>query len=248
MRIKGALHVHSTLSHDGTLSIAELAEWYARRGYHFVALSEHSEDLDVERIETLRRESTDHSSRLFLVIPGIEFSCAGGIHIPSLGVITLIQEQDPVVVIRKVHQLNGYAILAHPRRIRWKCPPEVLLEVNAVEIWNVGYDGKYVPSHQAFDAFRRMQQTNPTILAVVGQDFHRREGFYDAWIEMETPELSAQEILLNLHRGEFEIRSRLFRTDSRARLSRAKETSLRLLSLQLSRLRRARSLLLRHST
>ena len=45
MRAKGALHIHSQLSHDGTLTIAELASWYRGKGYQFLAMGEHAEDL-----------------------------------------------------------------------------------------------------------------------------------------------------------------------------------------------------------
>jgi predicted metal-dependent phosphoesterase TrpH len=41
MRVRGALHVHSKLSHDGTLTISDLVQLYRRNGYQFLALGDH---------------------------------------------------------------------------------------------------------------------------------------------------------------------------------------------------------------
>ena len=53
MRAKGALHIHSQLSHDGALTIAELASWYRGKGYQFLAMGEHAEDLNDAKVQTL---------------------------------------------------------------------------------------------------------------------------------------------------------------------------------------------------
>src|SRR5579864_9254892 len=124
MRIRGALHVHSHLSHDGTLSIAELAEWYRARRYRFMALAEHAQDIDEAKLERLVDESRRHSSPEFCVIPGLEFACRGGLHIAGLGVTALVKEFDPAAVIDTIHEHHGCAVLAHPRRNGWNCPPE----------------------------------------------------------------------------------------------------------------------------
>ena len=248
MRIRGALHVHSKLSRDGTMTIAELAHWYRRNGYQFLAIGEHAEDLNEASLRALREQSTENSNDGFCVIPGIEFAGNGDIHILGIGVARLIREKDPLAVIEGVHKQGGFAILAHPKRIGWECPPQVLLAVDAAEIWNVGYDGKYLPSAQALSGFRRMQEINPKLLAVASHDFHRTSSFYDVAIDMEVASLSPGTILRNLQQGCYGIRSRFFRADSSARLSRPKLVSLRLLAGQLTNLRRARSVLLRWSS
>lgn len=248
MIVKGALHVHSIFSSDGTLTIADLVEWYSRKGYQFVAMSEHSEDLDDSKAQALAAHCAGNCSPQFCVVPGIEFSCAGGIHIPAFGVVKLTKEKDPLAVTEEIHQQGGYVVLAHPRRIGWQCPSELLLAVDAVEIWNVGSDGKFLPSAQALGAFRKMQQVNPELLAVASHDFHRKDAFYDVAIQMDLHLLTREAILRHLREGRYEIRSRFFRADSHARLTWARAASLRLISSQLSNLRKARSFLQRDST
>lgn len=245
MRVKGALHVHSTLSRDGSLTIEEIARWYRRNGYHFVAMGEHAEDLNDAKVQALREQSGENSSETFCVIPGIEFVGSNDVHVVGIGAVSLIHEGDPVPIVREIHAQGGLAILAHPKRIGWKCPADVLLAVDAAEIWNIVYDGKYLPSAKALNAFRKMRQINPKLLAVASHDFHRTASFYDVAVEMDVEFLSREAILGNLRRGCYSIRSRFFRADAEGRVSKVNEALLRLFSQQLSRLRKARSAILR---
>jgi hypothetical protein len=218
---------------------------YKRNGYQFFAMGEHAEDLDEAKLKRLREESAENSNETFCVIPGVEFAGNEGIHIVGLGAVRLIREMDPLGVIRGIHAQEGLAVLAHPKRIRWTCAPEVLQAVDAVEIWNVGYDGKYLPSPRALSAFVQMQQINPRLLAVASHDFHRTVSFYDVGIEMDLTELSSSAILRNLQQGSYRIKSRWFRIDSKARVSRMKVALMQHLSEQLGKVRRARAFFLR---
>jgi hypothetical protein len=244
VQIKGALHVHSALSGDGTMTIRELADLYRRHGYHFIAITEHAEDLDEADVETLRKRSRENSDEHFCVIPGLEFSASSELHILGLGVTRLFPQDDRLAVLEHIHAQGGVAVLAHPRRIGWNCPAEILRAIDATEIWNVGYDGKFLPSAKAFGGFAAMRQVNPKLLAMAGHDLHRRESFYDAAMEMNVSSLSAKEILENLRRGRYEIRSRFFRAGPDGQVSPAKAKCLRVVSEQLRHVRRARSLAL----
>jgi predicted metal-dependent phosphoesterase TrpH len=248
MRIRGALHVHSRLSRDGTLTIAELAAWYRQHSYEFVALGEHAEDLDEAKASALRRLAADNSGPQFCMIPGIEYVCTGDIHIVGIGAAQLIAERDPLRVIEMIHRQEGMAILAHPKRIAWKCPSDILLAVDAAEIWNINYDGKYLPSARSIGGFRDMQEINPKLLAVAGHDFHRIASFYDVRIEMNVPQLFREMILRDMKKGNYAIKSNFFNLGPQAHFSRAQEASVRLFSPQLSNLRKARSFFIRHAT
>lgn len=245
MRVRGALHVHSKLSRDGTMTIAELAQWYWRRGYHFLAMGEHAEDLDTAKVQALLDQSSESSNDEFCVIPGIEFAATDLIHILGIGATNLIAKSDPQSVAREIHRQGGVAVLAHPKRMGWECPQEVLLAVDAAEIWNVGYDGKYLPASEAWRGFQRMRQSNPKLLAVASHDLHRTASFYAVAIEMVVASLSRNAILSNLQQGRYDIRSPLFRCDAKAQISKVKVASLRFLSQYLHAVRKARAVLLR---
>lgn len=248
MHIKGAVHIHSKLSRDGTMTIAELALWYRRNGYQFVAMGEHAEDLDEPKVEALRQQSTENSGEEFCVVPGIEFAVTRDLHIVGIGVVSLIREKDPVTVVKRIHEQGGFAILAHPKRIGWECPADVLLAVDAAEIWNVGYDGKYLPSPKSMTGFRRMRQINPKLLAVASHDFHRTAAFYDVAVAMDLASLSPEAILRHLKQGSYRIRSPFFRCDPEARMSGAKAAFVGHLSQQLINMRKVRTALLRWSS
>lgn len=246
MRARGALHVHSDLSHDGRMTIAELAEWYRPRGFHFVAMGEHSQDMDEARVRALLAECAVHSTPEFLMLPGIEFTCEpSDMHILGVGVAALTPHTEPVAVVRHIHEHGGVAVLAHPKRVGWNCSRELLLALDAAEIWNVGYDGRYLPAAQAPGEFRRLREANPRLLAVASHDLHRREGYYNVAVEMEVTALSREAVLGNLREGTYRIRSRFFSTGSGGRISWTQAAWLQLFSPQLSFLRNARSLVLR---
>lgn len=249
MLIRGALHVHSTLSHDGTLTITELVQWYHTHGYQFTALGEHSQDMDEEKLRALVAQCDQNSSSDFCVIPGIEFSCEGGLHILGIGSTSAIDVFEPVAVTRAIHQNDyAYAVLAHPGRHDWKCPLHVVREIDAAEIWNVAYDGKFLPSPRSVVGFPRLRQANPRLLAIAGHDFHRQTGFYDVAIEMDAPDLSRNSILQKLKLGQYTIRAPLFSCNARAHFSWLESTRLRWLGWQISKLREVRDFLLLRSS
>ena len=242
MQIKGALHVHSTLSRDGTMTIGQLAELYSRRGYQFAALTEHAEDLDEGAVEMLLQGSRENSSAEFCLIPGLEFSAQSPFHILALGFTRLFPQQDRLALIEQIRSCEAVAILAHPKRTGWNCPPAILQAVDAVEIWNVGYDGKFLPSARAMREFASMRRIHPHLMAVAEHDLHRRESFYDVALQMDVSSISSGQILDNLHNGSYVIHSRFFRCVSDASISPTKATFLRAISEQLENVRRARSL------
>lgn len=241
MHIRGAVHVHSTLSRDGTLSIAALARYFKQKGYHFLAMGEHAEDLNDAKVRALRSESAANSDQNFCVVPGIEFAVTRQIHIVGLGVVNLIPLESPVSVAGKIRAQGGMSILAHPKKLAWDCHPELLQAIDAAEIWNIGYDGKYLPSSKALPAFERMRQVNPGLLAMASHDFHRTASFYGLAIEMDVAALSPDFILRELKHGRYRATSPFFNCESNGQASLAGTLLARHISSRLESIRKARS-------
>lgn len=227
MRIKAALHVHSTLSHDGTLTLAKLAELYRDRGYQLVAMGEHSQDMDREKIAHLIGECATHSGPGFLMLPGIEFSCRPeGLHILGIGATELAEDGDPVRVAAHVRASGGFCVLAHPSRQRWQHSRELVATIDAAEIWNIAYDGKFLPQTQALSQFRKMQAVNPGLLALAGHDLHRTVGYYDLGVLLEVESLTREQVFGALRRGSYRVSSRFFASDARGTASLPSKLSL----------------------
>jgi hypothetical protein len=219
MRIKGALHVHSQASHDGVLSLPRIADLYRSRGFQFICIAEHSEDMTDGKLTELRLESESLSDGDFRMIAGIEYSCKDALHIVGVGCEQLLDTSDPVRLAQNIHSTGGFSILAHPRRIRWCCSPELAANLNAVEVWNVRYDGKYLPAPRALEFFNQMKALNPKLLAAVGDDFHGLGGCYPLGIHMSVNSIDRESILTELMNGRYQLGSLGFRVDAKSSFS-----------------------------
>lgn len=60
--LKGQLHLHSNNSGDSETAPADVAQWYARRGYDFIVFTDHN------------RVTSDLVQRDLLVVPGVELT------------------------------------------------------------------------------------------------------------------------------------------------------------------------------
>jgi hypothetical protein len=233
MLIKGALHIHSLASNDGQLSLPRIAVLYRNRGFQFICIAEHCEDMTEHKIAMLRQKAESLSSRDFCIIGGIEYSCKDKLHIVGVGCERLLDTSNPVRLVRDIRAAGAFAVLAHPRRIRWNCSPDLGAVLNAVEVWNVRYDGKYLPSPRALDFFNRMKARNPKLLAAVGDDLHGVRGFYPLSIHMSVDSLDRESILRELVWGRYQISSSSFRASAVSRFSPGVLTCYRALRLPL---------------
>lgn len=248
MLARGFLHVHSTLSHDGKLSLSEISEFMQARGYHFVCISEHSQDLDESCLRVLREGAARASSKNFCMIPGIEFSCSSLLHIVGAGCTELLDVSDPAALALQVRELGGFAVLAHPSRIQWDAPDKLIRAMNAIEAWNVLYDGKCLPAVKGLDFFNRAKAINPEVLATCGLDLHDTGGFYPAVIELTLPVLDARSVLEQLVAGNYRIESPLWSADARECIPASSLSSVRAIRPLLDRAGRGRDLVLVYNT
>jgi hypothetical protein len=215
VKVHGAVHTHTTHSHDGKLSTRELAKLFRIKGFHFVAVTEHSQDMSEEKAALLRDECAELSDDSFCMIPGIEYSCTRVMHMPGIGVTDILPPDDPVWLAGEIRRRGGFAVLAHPSRVGWQCSPELARAVNAIEIWNVVYDGKFVPQVAGLEFARRMLRQHPDLLVISAHDLHKPNGFYDVAITMDVPGLNQKAIIGELCAGRYSVRSAFFSAASR---------------------------------
>jgi predicted metal-dependent phosphoesterase TrpH len=241
MRIRGAIHAHSTLSRDGTLSLAELRSFFLSKGMQFLAVSEHAEDMNEEKVQRLIEQCQKNSDEQFCLIPGLEFVCDGDVHIPGLGMKRLLEVTDPAKVISEIRGDGGFTVLAHPVRMKWRLPETAIRAVNSAEIWNVGYDGKFLPSAEAFQWFKKARAINPELLAVASLDFHKKAAFCDVAIEVEPASMSPQGILDCLRAGLYRIRTPFFNAEPHGSIPGVQAALIGMASRQLKSLRRLRT-------
>ena len=170
--ITGIIHVHSEFSSDGFHSVADLADFARQSGFRFVGLTDHSEDLSAEDIQSLQRECIKCSDELLIMIPGLEFRCQEDVHILGIGVTENITSVDPVTVASEIQERGGLALLAHPGRNEYQFPRELCRVLDGIEIWNAGYDGRFVPPLANLRLLEEARAINPAVLGFGGADLH----------------------------------------------------------------------------
>ncbi len=210
---RGILHVHSTFSYDGRHSLDEIAAMAKQRGYHFVGMSEHSDTLDEEKVANLVAACQRVSTPDCLIMPGIEFTCDDNLHLVSVGIQRYTDLKNPAAVAQFVRNNGGVAIVAHPVRYRYQIPEDAVPFLDGIEVWNAGYDGRFVPNHRSLALVAQLRRQNPRLAAFGGQDLHRILEYGHVTLSVTGPDLTREGILGALREGRFTTSNGYFRID-----------------------------------
>jgi hypothetical protein len=222
------LHVHSTVSYDGQHPLSELAEAARRHGYDFVAMTEHSDTLDQARLSNLADQCQASSRSDLLLIPGVEYTCDGNLHLLAFGMRRYTSETRPIAVAQQVAEAGGIPVVAHPIRYAYGVSEELAPWLAGIEVWNAGYDGRFVPNPRSFQLLEAFRRRNAMLAAFSGQDIHRTRHFCDVSVVVDEDRLEERAILDALREGRFGIRGGPFRIAARAELSKGTMVAWRL--------------------
>jgi hypothetical protein len=245
LSLRGALHLHTTLSHDGALSLEDLVNFLKAKRYDYMAITEHSYDVDRDSMNKLVEKSAELSTPDFTIIPGIEYRCHGWVDILGYGVTAVLSDEEPAAVIDHIHAHGGVAVLAHPNIRDYRLEQCWISKLDGCEMWNVSNEGKYLPQPGAIDKFRELAVGNNNLLAFTGLDLHRPDSYCNLSTDTYVKDVTSREILHALKSGAFCSRSPLFSVNSRGDLSAAKGVRLRTLRTVLNGMRNMRDLIRR---
>jgi hypothetical protein len=212
-RLRGAIHVHTTLSHDGTLGLDELAKFLKGHNYDFVAITEHSYDINQESIDKFVVDCQNISTPDFLVIPGIEFRCHDKIDILGYGVTQTCDSDNPAVIIKHIQNYNGVAVFAHPTVRNYPIEKDWVVLLDGAEIWNRN-EGKFLPQPVTMRRFIQFEKWKPGLMAFCGLDFHRKSSYYPFTTIVESEYNSRESILEAFREGRFFAESPYFNVGS----------------------------------
>lgn len=211
--VKGALHIHSTFSADGEVSLEHIKALFQQDGFHFLAVCEHQHDINERMYSTLVEECRRLSDSRFLLIPGIEFNCYRN-HILGVGITAYSPSVSEDEVVPWIHAHQGFAVWAHPRKHQFQLPDHIVDAIDGIEIWNSKSDGKYAPHPEVLRYFRARAVKRPMLRAVCSVDFHFRTQFRNVPVYCETEDLTTQAILTSLKEGRYCVQTRSFRINS----------------------------------
>ena len=203
---QGVLHLHSVFS-DGEESLEGLADAFRRSGMDFMAVSDHAEVFDEERMGAYVQACARLSTADFMVIPGLEFASHGGLHILGYGVTQRVRAKDLEGIVDGIHQAGGIAVLAHPPAGCINLITSITHKLDGIEVWNGRYDGVHVPRADSFQLLRRVRAANAKVSAYGGTDLHKKEQTRKPIrIEVDAEGRSHQSIQSALRDGRFRVR------------------------------------------
>ena len=217
--LKGVNHVHTELSHDGVCSLEELKKFFKGRGFNFVSLTDHSQDVSPEAYELLKAQAAKLADDDFVFVVGLEYSCDEEIHIMGLGLETITDHTQHGPVIDHIHENNGMAILAHPTKIKNGLQDSWIRKLDGAEIWNQRADGRVLPQVKTIKMFRYLKKINPKLLAFFGADFHGTGRYQNLVITVKDCVLDQKAIVEALKAGRYKCTSLLLTVTPEPELS-----------------------------
>jgi hypothetical protein len=200
--VKGIIHVHSKYSHDGKNSLEELVAFARGRRMGFIGLTDHAEDLTADTFAQL----VDHCGRVstggIRIIPGLEYRFRGapGLHLLALGLDRWTQPRTIEEFLNLTTPHAQLTVVAHPVLARHRIPPAVLDRIDAIEVWNGGYNTRYLPDPRSVRILHQVRRGRSEVVGTVGPDMHDCRNFRETSITVAD---GASEPLDEIREGRF---------------------------------------------
>ena len=201
MKHIGALHLHSTHSYDGKLSLLELKQLFQKNGLSFACMTEHSDTLTAETAAVFVAECRALSDESFVFVPGFEVPYQQA-HILHVGATQFVTAFADATTLRAWRQVTPLVVLAHPVRNNFVVDETLADCLDGVEVWNQHYDGKRAPRPRSFTLLSALRKKKP-LIATGGIDLHRAEHFGSPLVQLELAELSETAVISALKAGQF---------------------------------------------
>jgi PHP domain len=147
--MQGTFHFHSTYSHDGRSTLAEIASALRARGFSFCVMTEHFEDFDAAKFERYLEETKALSGTSgLLLIPGIE------VHLSGVDTIMFpVRQFDEIARLASQGEDCRpplFKVVAHPSKYPFELVAQHLqkYQIQGIELWNQQADGRHIPPMQ----------------------------------------------------------------------------------------------------
>lgn len=227
--IKGAIHIHSLYSYDGTKSLTEIKHIFKDMGCDFIICTEHAERMEDSELTSFVSECNSLSEVEFIIIPGFEFQCEN-IEIIGLNISKKLIFSGLNELIAQIQKNGGLAILAHPHKYKFNLNSGILEKLNGVEVWNCRYDGGRAPRVSNIKLLNRLNSGH--VFAYAGLDFHSDRQNVALYHCITVEKLNSEEIIKKLKAGRFDIQTKAIELNSKADIKSCEHLLFRLLNLK----------------
>ncbi len=206
MTCLGYLHLHSTYSYDGKVSLVELKQLLLAQGVQFACVTEHTDWLTEAKVRAFMEDCRRLSDESFLFIPGLEVSFPNA-HIIVAGLKEVLDPQSsPLELVQRAQAKGAFVVFAHPHRSHFQAPEGVEPYLQAIEIWNGQYDGKRVPRPEAWSYRDKLaKKWEKNLFVTAGVDLHRSSHLPGPGLEIQVDTLDEKAVLQALHEGAYVI-------------------------------------------
>lgn len=204
-RFKAALHLHTTYS-DGELTLEELKARFQKEGFRCLMMSDHAESMTAEGMERYVAQCRALSDDQFCIVPGLEFAYpfdSGSLHLLGYGVSRYQREEEPVEMVKAIHQLGGVAVLAHPYPPLLPQIVPMKGTIDGIELWNTKYNGRIAPALWNYQLLKEVRRLRPEVLGFYGTDFHWKTQYAGLAVWIEADALTPASLLAALRNGKF---------------------------------------------
>lgn len=202
----GVVHMHSTYSYDGTLSLSELKVLLQERGISWACMTEHTDELTPDAAAAFVAECRALSDESFVFVPGFEVPYQRA-HVLMIGCTEFYgQVATSGKELRAWAHAASLVVLAHPIRNHFIVDDVLLSVLAGVEIWNQQYDGKLAPRFRSVSMAEQLREQKP-LLVTGGLDLHRSEHFGSPQTTIELEVLCEEHILTALAKGAYRFGS-----------------------------------------
>jgi len=204
--LKLDLHVHTTRSPDAHTKVEDLPSIIKAKGLDGIAITEHN-------------NFNPPSFSDVIILPGIEVSSRHG-HVLGLGTYEAIpQGLSADETIRRIHDQDGVAIIAHPHDPVSKCVRirELKMRPDAVEVLNADALAFHLSGWLA-----RRDAHKFKLPEVAGSDSHIPETIGDAYTIIQSPTRHVKDIVEAIRMGAVSPRGHATSLANKLRKSRYK--------------------------
>ena len=197
------MHIHSKVQ-EGDLSIPELAELHRQRGYDFICITDHLDNLT----ETRYREYSDLCKSLsderFLCLYGVEGVTRSGPHLMAISPSEFVPLTaiDFRTAVKLVQESGGVAVLAHPTVEEVDETRDIPLD--GVEVWNGAKDG-WGPNSALLRALGVVQGSGQPRAGFGGPDAHSAAHLFRVETILETERVDVASVSACLRSGKFSL-------------------------------------------
>lgn len=202
MEYRGVMHVHSTHSYDGKLTLTQLKDFLIANGISFCCMTEHTDHMTPVQARAFVEECRALSDASFLFIPGFEVPYKYA-HLLFVGTHQFISAYANERQLSAWNDVASLCILAHPVRNRFKVDAPMERVIDGIEVWNQQYEGKRAPRNRSLHLFRNLHERRPSLIATGGLDLHRKEHFGSPILHLQMDVLSEAHVIETLRSGSY---------------------------------------------